>query len=93
MSAPEVTAAVLRVAEALGTATRGDQAETNARVALAVALDVDEMARVLWGHTGPDYMVTGGGDLAECPTCGDVPVSLAEHQAAALRAALLGSES
>lgn len=70
-------------------ASRGDVH----RLIRADALDVEAMARVLDLHGGEPYLITGGGQVTDCPTCGEVPTDVASHQAAMLRAEILGSVS
>jgi len=79
-----------------------------ARADLTAALDVEEMARVLLLHASfkasPEIQETDIPWWWECDGCStrlaqggttrsDVFAGLAKHQAAALRAAILGSES
>lgn len=95
MTAPDVTPAVRRAADAMerydAETIYADQTYADeARSALAAALDVEEMAQVLIDHTRTD------GIHGNC-SCGHIGLlwghSFAAHQAAALRAAILGGAS
>jgi hypothetical protein len=104
-SAPEVTAAVRRAANALAGPWRPEFIEPGdlARVALTAALDVPQMASAIVDHLLTDTL-SGDSETLVCGGCGHVLVTgdpdddrnpqaeHATHHAALIRTALLGPD-